>query len=136
MYGTQVERWTLSDTFGKAAPLIENRQKPNQQASSSAAGGSRPPATKAPSPGQNKSTDFAQLLKKLKGIKLQDGSYYKPRDVAALKASFSDTAANPDAEKLKLFLKEHGLCFICRGEGHSSHTCPENRRYAAGAARK
>ena len=52
---------------------------------------------------------------------------WKPADVPALHKSYTDEGANPDASKLRTFLHQHKLCFLCRDFGHTREKCPQNK---------
>lgn len=136
MHGRDYSNMSLTELQSKALPLIESYQPPSQQKTDN-----RPPSKGHKSSngtGQYKpggkvadKTEFAVLLNSLAAAPLPEGGFYKPKDVAALKANCSDAAVNPDAAKLKSFLNHHRLCYVCRAPGHSSTGCP-----AKGAARK
>ncbi|KAG7674279.1 hypothetical protein NADE_009137 [Nannochloris sp. 'desiccata'] len=136
MHGRDYSNMSLTELQSKALPLIESYQPPSQPKTDN-----RPPSKGHKSSndtGQYKpggkvadKTEFAVLLNSLAAAPLPEGGFYKPKDVAALKANCSDAAVNPDAAKLKSFLNHHRLCYVCRAPGHSSTGCP-----AKGAARK
>ena len=132
MHGNEFERWTLTELIEKALPLIANaRRQPN-----AAAGRSNGKEHAGPSSNgkkKNGTVNFAALLSRLDPVQSLDGTTYKPKDVAALKASYKDSNANPDAPKLKLFLDKHNLCYICRDEGHMTRNCPM-KKSSGGAA--
>ena len=133
LHGHEFETWDLHKLEERVLPLCQRensrrrqqqqQQQPQQsqlrkQVAARPAGKEQPPATT-----QKHHEHFARLLAKLDPVELPGGSTYKPKDVAALKASLQNDA-NPDAAKLKTFLTKHGLCFVCRDKGHISSNCP------------
>ena len=127
MHGEEFESWGRETFTQRLLPLCRQHQQQQQRkAGQNRSSGKEQAASysydKKKSSG---TTNFVKMLEDLDAVKVLDGTTYKPKDVAALKASLKDASKNPDHAKLRLFLDHNRLCYICRDKGHRSSRCPD-----------